>query len=208
MKRKILSLALIAALVFALSVSAFAAADVESGKVDDVVQGIITSTEKVTTDKGTIDTNSTKEIAEEIVAKDFFENNEKVDTKVDEIVAQVAEAGKKIESFELKVAAAFNFFPDADMLAAVERNEIVKVTFENLKDITTADTVVVMHFNGTEWVVLNARVTANGTVEVDFDGFSPVAISKLAIVYSSEPTTPSTPNTSTTVKSPQTSDIG
>ena len=215
MKRKILSLALIAALVFTLSVSAFAA-DVASGGSGDVVdkeiEAIVSS--KTEASEGTVDkaVDKVTEIVEEFLDKDFYTKNTEAAEKVDELIAKAAEAaGKTVEKATVGLVDAFEFAPSDEMRAKVANGEAVEVTFTGVKDIKATDTVVVMHqkADGT-WEVLDAYVAADGTVVAKFTGFSPVTISVLAVEYgnATTPTTPSTPSTDTTVRSPQTSDIG
>lgn len=209
MKRKILSLALIAALVFALSVSAFAA-DVASGTGDEALDKLVEAVVKNPTEASQGDIVKTvekvTEITEEFTAKDFYAKNTEAAEDVAKIIDKVA-AGKKVEDSKVKLVDAFEFNATDAMKAAVAKGETVEVEFTKV-NVSASDTVIVMHqkADGT-WEVLDAYVKADGTVVAKFTGFSPVTISILTVTYSNDTTT-TTPSTDTTVKSPQTSDIG
>lgn len=200
MKRKILSLALIAALVFALSVSAFAATDVPSGTDTDVLPD---------SEQGTLvyDPEEIKKIEDEVCAEGFISNSG-LTTDVQAAVNAVTPSGKKVDDYKLDLVAAFNFAADEATKAAATANGSVDVTFTNIAGVKAGAAVVVLHqkSNG-EWEVLPAKATADGTVVATFKEFSPVAIVVATVTYS-DATTPSTPSTDTTVRSPQTSDIG
>lgn len=197
MKRKLFSLALVAALVFALSVSAFAAADTRSGNPDDV---LVTPTQGEITDGSQ---TKSDEINNEILEDKVFD-----DKNVRDFVSNLIPKDKeeKVEAIGYHLLAAFEFsLPEASAANPV------KVTFNNVPNVTEGSSVLVLHQKSDgSWEVLDSKVVGEGSVEATFTSASPVAIYTVTIRYSSDSTTPPANNntSTTTVKSPQTSDIG
>ena len=187
MKRKILSLALIAALVFALAVSAFAAG---SPSEDDVLPAVDNG--------GTVTAVSEAVKIEAVSRADSTSGWGRIATSL----------GTTYDN--IKLVTVQTVFDYEGPSAAGQQ-----VTFTDVPGVKKGQVVVAYHKwqdtgLASDWEVLKAVATADGTVVVTFNGSaSPLAIVTVTL-KSDLPTTPSTSTTTSTtvVTSPQTSDIG
>lgn len=96
----------------------------------------------------------------------------KVEAATAEVVASVAAEAAKTEG--ASVLATMEVVPDAGYVQGTP----VTLTF-TVSGVNEGDNIQVLHFNGTEWEVVNSQVMGANTVKATFTSLSPVAIVKL-----------------------------